>query len=224
MRLAHGWELIQRPGFPAAWMREFVLPAMRAVPGSLAARLGSCRVTLLPTFDDPARTSEWTCTGSRLVIRVASLGEGHDVALEALTCLGQALWERLSGAEESTYWRLLDAEILAQVSGEIDEQALDAKRLLLSDRRHAGDPQCLAQYGLASFAATAAEYVHCFWHDVTIRTGEEYLPARQLRRRLELLAQWFPPDPGYTLFPAPSGSRYGAGAAASCAIGHRIRR
>jgi hypothetical protein len=35
----------------------------------------------------------------------------------------------------------------------------------------------------------AAEYVHCLWHDVTIRTGEEYLPAPQLRRRLELLAR-----------------------------------
>jgi hypothetical protein len=43
----------------------------------------------------------------------------------------------LSKVEESGYWRLLDAEILANISGEMDEQALDAKRLLLEDRAHA---------------------------------------------------------------------------------------
>ena len=201
MRLAHGWELIQCSGFPEAWIAEFVRPAIHGVPRSLAARLGRCRLTLLPKFDDPARMSQWTSNGSSLEISVAAAGEGHDVALEVLTCLGQALWERLSKVEESGYWRLLDAEILANISGEMDEQALDAKRLLLADRAHARDPRCLERYGVTSFAATAAEYVHCLWHDVTIRTGEAYLPAPQLRRRLELLARWFPPDRGYALFP-----------------------
>lgn len=144
----------------------------------------------MPKFDDPARTSQWTSTGSGLEISVAAAGEAHDVALEILTRLSQALWERLSKVEESGYWRLLDAEILANISGEMDEQALDAKRLLLEDRAHARDPRCLEQYGVASFAATAAEYVHCLWHDVTIRTGEAYLPAPQLRRRLELMARF----------------------------------
>src|ERR1019366_8710520 len=114
---------------------------------------------------------------------------------------------------------------LANISGEMDEQALDAKRLLLADRAHARDPRCLERYGVTSFAATAAEYVHCLWHDVTIRTGEAYLPAPQLRRRLELLARWFPPDRGYALFPARGGPSYSAcGAAASCSIQRRIRR
>jgi hypothetical protein len=226
MRLANGWELIRCPGFPDAPITEFVRPAIRAVPRSLAARLGRCHLTLLPNFDDDhARTSEWTSTGNGLEISVAAVGEGHDVALEVLTCLGQALWERLSEVEESSYWRLLDAEILANISGEIDEQALDAKRLLLEDRTHARDPRCLEQYGVASFAATAAEYVHCLWHDVTIRTGEAYLPATQLRRRLELLARWFPPDRGYPLFPAPKDPSHGAfGSAASCSIQRSIRR
>jgi hypothetical protein len=112
----------------------------------------------LPKFDDPARTSQWTSTRSGLEISAVAAGEGHDVALEVLTCLGQALWERLSKVEESGYWRLLDAEILANIGGEMDEQALDAKRLLLEDRAHARDPRCLEQYGVASFAATAAEY------------------------------------------------------------------
>lgn len=201
MRLAHGWEFTRHPGFPEAWADEFLRPAVHAVPASLASRLGRCRFVLVPAFDDPGRTSQWTGAGGVLEIQAAAADEGHDVALEILTCLGQALWERLTETEARAWWRLLDAEIRANVTGEIDERALDAKRLLLEDLAHARDPRCLEQYGLASFAATAAEYVHSLWHDVHIRTGEEFLPAPQLRRRLELLERWFPPDRGYALFP-----------------------
>jgi len=63
-------------------------------------------------------------------------------------------------------------------------------------------------YGAASFAGTAAEYIHCLWHDVTIRSGRDFLPARQLKARLDLLSRWFPPAPGHRLFPqAPRGGR-----------------
>jgi hypothetical protein len=47
-----------------------------------------------------------------------------------------------------------------------------------------------------------AEYVRRLWHEVTVRTGPDYLPAAPLRRRLELMARWFPPNRGYRLFPA----------------------
>jgi hypothetical protein len=40
------------------------------------------------------------------------------------------------------------------------------------------------------------------WHDVEVRSGPDYLPAPQLRRRLELLSLWFPFDRGYRLFAA----------------------
>jgi hypothetical protein len=50
---------------------------------------------------------------------------------------------------------------------------------------------------------TAAEHVHCLWHEVTIRIGPDYLPAERLRQRLKLMARWFPPDRGHRLFPAP---------------------
>jgi hypothetical protein len=126
--------------------------------------------------------------------------DGHDIALELLVCVGQALWGKLSARELGDYWTLLDREIVEGVTGEIDERALDERRLLLKSR-HSRAGRQLARYGCASFAGTAAEYVHCLWHDVTVRTGPDHLPAPQLRRRLELLAQWFPPDRGYRLFP-----------------------
>jgi hypothetical protein len=128
--------------------------------------------------------------------------EDHDIAIEVLVCLGQALWGRLSDAELCAYWMVLRDEIDSGVEGEIDEQALDEKRSLFASRPNAKSVQHLESYGCASFAGTAAEYVHSLWHDVSIRIGPDYLPAEALRRRLELVARWFPPDRGYRLFPS----------------------
>jgi hypothetical protein len=126
--------------------------------------------------------------------------EEHDIAMELLVCLGQALWERLSVAELRAYWTILWDEINSGIEGEIDEQALAEKRSLLERLSHAESARHLESYGCSSFAGTAAEYVHCLWHDVSIRSGADYLPAQRLRRRLELLARWLPPDRGYSLF------------------------
>jgi hypothetical protein len=107
----------------------------------------------------------------------------------------------LTSAQERAYWLLLDEELRADTPGEIDEDALQQKRTLLSGYFSATSRRRLESYGAASFAGTAAEYVHCLWHKVTIRSGPDFLPARQLKRRLELLARWYPPAPGYQLFP-----------------------
>ena len=95
----------------------------------------------------------------------------------------------------------LDREIGDAISGEIDKDALYRKRRLFSGRDSARIPMRLEQYGAASFAGTAAEYVHALWHDVTVRAGEAFLPAEQLRCRLELLSCWYPPGRGHRLFP-----------------------
>jgi len=47
---------------------------------------------------------------------------------------------------------------------------------------------------------TAAEYIHGLWHDVQIRVGADHLPVEQLRRRMNLMAELFPPNPGYRVF------------------------
>lgn len=199
LRLAHRWTLLRRPGLSRTLVCEFIRPAVRAVPASMARRLGYCRISL--DIPDPTVASQWTETEDGLEVSVmTAASEDHDIAMELLLCLGQALWEKLADGELRQYWLVLDQEIRAGISGEIDEQALVEKRSLLASRVHARSEQQLARYGRAAFAGTAAEYVHCLWHDVTVRTGPDCLPAPQLRRRLELLAGWFPPDRGYRLF------------------------
>jgi hypothetical protein len=201
LRLAHKWILSRDSGISESLVRDFIRPAVRAVPSSMARRLRPCRIALLAQAEADV-TSRWTTTNSALEVSL-TIGEfeEHDIAMELLVCLGQALWERLSVAELSAYWTILRDEINSGIEGEIDEQALDKKRSLLGNRSRANSARHLESYGSSSFAGTAAEYVHCLWHDVSIRSGADYLPAEPLRRRLELLARWFPPDRGYRLFP-----------------------
>ena len=210
LRLAHGWILSCDLGISESLVREFIRPAVRAVPSSMARRLGLCRILLLAEVEAGV-TSRWTRTTRGLEVSVTTgQFEEHDIAMEMLVCLGQALWERLSDAELRAYWMVLWAEINSGIEGEIDEQALDEKRSLFESRSHANSARYLESYGCASFAGTAAEYVHCLWHDVSIRSGANHLPAEPLRRRLELIAGWFPPDRGRRLFPS---ARHHAGTA-----------
>ncbi len=204
LRLAHGWTLGLDPGAEWQLVREYLRPAVRAVPSTMAQRLGPCRIIL--TAAAPGVTSRWSLTDSALeIVVVTEEVESHDVAMELLLCLGQVLWEKLADGECRAYAQLLQEEIGKGIEGEIDEQALEEKRSLFESQCHATRVRRLSHYARASFAGTAAEYVHCLWHEVTVRTGPDYLPAPQLRRRLEMFSRWFPPDRGHCLF--PSGSR-----------------
>lgn len=127
LRLAHRWTLLRHPGLSHARVREFIRPAVRAVPASMARRLGHCRISL--EIADPTVASQWTETEAGLEVSVMTTGsEDHDIAMELLLCLGQALWEKLSHGELREYWLVLDHEIRAGISAEIDEQALEEKQ------------------------------------------------------------------------------------------------
>src|SRR5437867_1842915 len=88
LRLAHGWRLAERPDVSEEIIRNFIRPAVRAVPSALAVRLKSCRISLPPGVTNGALTSQWVQTHDGLEIEVSSEGiDGHDLALELLLCL-----------------------------------------------------------------------------------------------------------------------------------------
>ena len=201
-RIAHGWNVRCAGEISTSLVCDFIRPAVRAIPPAIVRQLGCCHISINEALDGPTIASRWTLTDARLEISLAvGARDGHEVALELLVCLGQALWERLPDARRKAYWLVLDDEICAGVAGEIDQDALNEKRLLLASRNSARSRRRLERYGAASFAGTAAEYIHALWHDVGVRTGFRFLPAEQLKQRLELLVQWFPPRRGYRLFP-----------------------
>jgi hypothetical protein len=192
-RLAHGWLLSGGQG-------EEIREAAAAVPPEMAARVGFCRIIVRERLAADV-VSAWSRTGRGFDIELAAQGmEPHDVALEMLRCVGQVLWEKLSGAERAAYLKLLEAEIASGVSGEIDEEAVERKGALLASIEAARNSKLLLEYAAVSFAGTAAEYAHALWHDVTVRAGPEHLGAAWLRRRLEFLARRFPPARGRRLF------------------------
>jgi hypothetical protein len=199
--LDHGWRLTNLPGMTAETIDGFLRAPIHAVPKSVAEQIGDCDISIVTALDDPESTSEWSWLDDRLELKLVSATDPHDTALELLFCLGQALWETLSSKQRSAYLERLASEFQAGVEGEIDEDTLREKTALLSARRLARNPDRLERYASTSFAATAAEFLHALWHDVTVQTGPGHLPPDHLRARLEMIARWFPPDRGYKLFP-----------------------
>ena len=61
LRLAHGWMLVRAQSMSSVLVREFIRPAVRAVPSSMARRLGSCRISL-PAEVAAGVASRWTIT------------------------------------------------------------------------------------------------------------------------------------------------------------------
>ncbi len=193
-RAAHGWTIEDHAGLPPDRIREFFFEPIEEVPASIAGRIGPCRISISERLE-PDAASRWrTGEGSETLIELACAGvEPHDLALELLVCLGQLVWESASAEEQTGYLRLLEAELAEGVTGEIDEDVLPLKASLLRNPSSRGH---LKRYTAASFASTLAEYIHCLWHDVTVRAGPEHLDSEVLRERLEFFERRFPPDPG----------------------------
>jgi hypothetical protein len=201
LRLAHGWRLSNQAQLPPETVRDFVRGPVRAVPAALAARVGACTIEVQAVLDPAQLSSRSTVARGSLKIELASSGvEPHDLALELLISIARRAWERAIPAEREAWLRLLAAEIDTAVSGEIDDEVLELKRVLLTSRVAVCNAAVIEDYAAASFAATLAEYVHCLWHDVTVRDGPAYLLPLVLRRRLELFARWFPPSRGRRVF------------------------
>jgi hypothetical protein len=193
----HGWR------FSPPDSAELLGGPAAAVPPALAARLGKVHVHLAPYLaccggrDYVARqepeveshSSLWRERRGKVHIFLATGGvDAHDLGFELLAVIGELAVSRLSDEEFSAYALLVEHELRAGVHGEIDEDAAAAK----SEGRD--------DYVAVSLASTMAEYLHALWHDVEVREGPEHLPGRYIRRRFELLQQWFPPGPGAALF------------------------
>jgi hypothetical protein len=201
-RLAHGWRLAAPVSLAPDDVRDFVRPALRAVPRALANSIKRCVIAFPGEIEKGAAASRWEESEDAIAVEVATAGiDAHDAALELLTCIGQLAWAFSGPARRERWLRILHAELERGVTGEIDEAAMREKLRLVSGPASARSARRLEAYAEASFAGTAAEYIHALWHDVHVRSGPLFLPPSALRRRLQTLALWFPPNPGYRLFP-----------------------
>ncbi len=213
--LAHDWEMHAAMPLTRAEERSMVREPAQAVPESVAKRLANLRVLLVPyvgceesgdvvCFAKPSgetHSSVWLDTEDKvnLILPCREL-DPHDTGFEFLASVAELLHPRLADTELERYTQLLEEELRAVIPGEIDEESLLAKEPLIKRRAQRRARSAFERYRDISFAGTMAEYMHGLWHDVQIRVGPEHLPLPQLRRRMELLAGMFPPNPGYRVF------------------------
>jgi len=203
LELAHGWVLRAIEPLTLAEARTVLAEPAASVPASAAARLGKLRIFAAPFIscqggedfisvqkpEGEMHSSVWLEKrgGTDLFLAFFDMPE-HDVGFELLAAVAELVLRQMTGREFERYLALLERELREAITGEIDEEALEAKQTGAED------------YPLRSFCGTFADYVHALWHDVEIRQGEMHLPARFLRKRFELLRGLFPPNPGYALF------------------------
>ena len=213
--LAHDWEMHATYPLTPVEERTIVREPAQAIPAAVAKRLGKMRILVVPylacsesgdsvSFVKPGgetHTAVWQETSERISLVLAGRElTPHDVGFEFLASIAELLRARLSPTEMARYGQLLDQELQRGVPGEIDEDSLAAKQRLLTYQTWRRRRAQFDRYCEASFASTLAEYMHGLWHDVQIRVGPEHLPLPALRRRLDLLAEMFPPNPGYRVF------------------------
>jgi len=187
----------------------------QAVPNSIATRLRKVRVLVVPYIAcfDPGDTvsfakpkgethsAVWLETETLISLLLAGRElDPHDTGFELLASIAELVRGKLSSEELESYTQLLEGELRAGIRSEIDEEATAAKQPLLGTRTWHRNRASFERYRDVSFASTLAEYMHGLWHDVQIRVGPEHLPLPQLRRRMDLLAEMFPPNPGYHVF------------------------
>lgn len=214
-RLMHEWEFHSAINLSPAEERTMVREPVQALPSAMAQRLGKVRVlavsyiACLETGDvisrhkpaGEAHTAAWVETPERINLLLACRElDAHDTGFELLGSVAELLRPRLTHSEIAAYNQMLEEEIRHGVRGEIDEDALNSKQAYLPTRAGRRSRAQFERYRDVSFISTAAEYVHGLWHDVQIRVGPEHLPITQLRRRMDLMTELFPPNSGYRVF------------------------
>jgi len=214
--LVNGWEFHSAVALSPAEERSMFREPAQAIPQSIVERLGNIRVLAVPfvacadqgdavCFSKPTgetHSAVWVESNERihLVLPCREL-DAHDTGFEFLASIAELLRPRLSAQELDRYSQLLEAELQSGVHGEIDEESFTAKRQVSGSRfRRRLSHEHFDHFRDVSFVSTAAEYMHGLWHDVQIRVGGDHLPVPELRRRMILMSEMFPPNEGYQVF------------------------
>jgi hypothetical protein len=101
---------------------------------------------------------------------------------------------------ETKYIRILRDELSADVHGEVDEPSWRLKQAMRRSQ-NVRNGKAFREYARQSFADTLTLYLHGICCDIDVDTGPRQLPSRNLRKRLLLLEELFPPPQGYAVFP-----------------------
>lgn len=202
--------------------RQFLREPVESVPRSLLERLPPLRILLVPYLEKgPAEGSDMVAfekpASARMQTR--SIFDVKDevfllFGIEAQDVADYHYWlfqgvamlaaERIREEEATRFSTLVIDELLRGTRGEVDEASLQCKNKVQRRQQLPGrNTKLMREYIYHALVDTLTLYLHGLCCDIDVEPGPRQLASRYLRARLELLAEIFPPNPGYAVFPAP---------------------
>ncbi len=205
--------------------RQFVRDPVDSLPASLLERLPPLRLILVPylekghhgsaglvTFEKPSgqRVLRRTLFDVREEIFLLFGIEQQDVAdyhYELFNAVAGLAAGTVREDEFTRFSAQVQDELSRRTRGEVDERSLQWKMKLERRQRPPGrNTKLMHGYARQALEDTLTLYLHGLCCDIDVDAGPRQLGSRYLRRRLELLAEIFPPNPGYLVFPAAPGA------------------
>lgn len=116
--------------------------------------------------------------------------------------IADLIGRRPADGVEDQYATLLRDELKGNVHGEVDEPSWNLKQELIeSEAPQTRRSTPFLEYLRQSYVDTLTLYLHGVCCDIDVEPGPRQLPSRPLRKRLELLAELYPPPKDYAVFP-----------------------
>ncbi|MEK7409733.1 MAG: hypothetical protein AAB225_32125 [Acidobacteriota bacterium] len=201
-------------------LKDYLEEPVAALPPAVQTVLPRVSIFLVPylektngktgeivAFDKPAEKAETSAAQFTsdseavlvLAIKDREVAEYHYGFYRAVATL---LADHVPVEVEDSFLGLLREELINRIHGEVDEQGWQLKQSLL--RRQSNmrrETKLFRAYARQALIDTLTLYLHGICCDIDVETGPRQLPSRFLRRRLELLHNYFPPPQGYAVFP-----------------------
>ncbi len=207
--------------FDAEQRRQFLKEPLEALPTSLLDRLPPLRVVLVPHLEKSAAGGAGLVAFEKPAPPRALTSAAFDVREEIFLFFGIEQQDvadyhyRLFNAIAAVALRAVPDQDLTRFStlvldelnrgtrGEVDDPSLQLKLKLDRRQRLPGrNTKLMRRYVRQAFEDTLTLFLHGLCCDIDVETGPQQLGSRYMRRRLELLAELFPPNAGYLVFPS----------------------
>lgn len=199
--------------------REYLHEPVDALPPALRAELPRTAVLFVPflekgasgqekvAFEAPAEkarlwSTQFVHAGDVVLVfalKDQQVAEYHYLFYRAVA---EVTAEHFRPERLARFHELLREELRDRVHGELDEEGWKLKQALIERQNDVRrDTKLFRSYARQSLVDSLTLYLHGICCDIDVETGPRQLPSRHLRRRLELLHDFFPPPDGYAVFP-----------------------
>jgi hypothetical protein len=200
-------------------VKEYLEDPIAALPPALQAGLSRVCVIFVPylekpgggsevvTFDPPSATvralsASFSSDGDAVLVFAIKDQEVADYHYFFYRAIASITTEHFRPEKLAGYYDLLREELRDRIHGELEEESWKLKQALLqrqTDVRR--DTKLFRNYARQSLIDTLTLYLHGICCDIDVESGPRQLPSRNVRRRLELLHDIFPPPDAYAVFP-----------------------